>query len=136
MLVDVSAVLAPTSLPRSYGTLIETKRRYDGLERTSVAQQGQYQSYHVGYRPQPIERRPRRGRKGLPTAATAIALFLPAMDVDIIQPMLSSVGTVWVVTELIMWVHRQSPLDASSKLHLKDLPWTHPFSTSFITHHG
>src|SRR5438270_13740919 len=70
------------------------------------------------------------------TAATAIALFLLTMDVDITQPTLSSVGTVWVVTELIMWVHRQSPLDASSKLHLKDLPWIHPFSTSSITHHG
>ena len=76
------------------------------------------------------------GRKGPPTGATAVPLLLLTMDTDITQPTLSPVGTVRVVTELIVWVHWQPPLDAISGLHLKGLPWTHPFSTSSITHHG
>jgi hypothetical protein len=39
--MDLLAVLARTGLPGSHGTLIETERRYNGLERTAVAKQGQ-----------------------------------------------------------------------------------------------
>ena len=136
MAVNVLAVLVRTCLPLSHSTLIKTESRPDALERTPLAKQAQHHTHPVRRCPQPIEGCPGRGRKGPPTGTTAVPLLLPTMDMDITQPTLSPVGTVWVVTELIMWVHRQSPLDASSKLHLKDLPWIHPFSTSSITHHG
>src|SRR5438067_5800042 len=107
---DLLAVLARPCLPLSHRTFIETERRHDGLERTPVAKQSQHHSPHVCCRAQPVKGRPRRGRKGPPTGTTAVPLLLPTMDTDITQPTLSPVGTVWGVTELIVWV----PLVASS----------------------
>jgi hypothetical protein len=56
------------------------------------------------------------------------------MDTDITQPTLSPVGTVWVVTELIVWVHWWPPLDAIQSYILRIYLGPTPFqSLSLLT---
>jgi hypothetical protein len=56
------------------------------------------------------------------------------MDTDITQPTLSPVGTVWVVTELIVWVHWGPPLDAIQSYILRIYLGPTPFqSLSLLT---
>ena len=102
-----SARLHVPATERWYAHQTQTPPQWPGEDTRGKV--SQHQGHHVCRRPHPIERRADRGRQGPPTGATAIALSLLAMNADVPSPTLSSISTGQVVTELLLWVHWQSP---------------------------
>jgi len=92
-LVHPLAVPPRLGLPTQHRALIQAKGRDNGLQGTTVSQQGHDKDHHLLGGAQPIERSALGYSECLATHGALAAPFLPAMDADVSLADLSPCGT-------------------------------------------
>src|SRR4051812_44395054 len=106
MLVQPPAMLARLLLPSGDGPLIEAEGGDDGLQGTAMGEQGQHGGDHVVSDPLAVERGATGGGEGPSPGRTEITLLGATLHADVALSGQPPCGTVEVVAELALRVHR------------------------------
>ena len=115
LLMHQLAVVTRPQTPTAHGPLVQTKSGNDGLNGTTVGQQGDHQHNHLTTGLDAIQQRAPCGTEGLATACASVPLFLLAVDHDIACTRFAPRRAVLVWAELLSGVHLASHLASWSK---------------------
>src|SRR3970040_1069021 len=96
MFMNLLTMLACTFLPIANRALVQIERFDDGLNWTSVRQQGDHLHHHLRRMSQTIEDRAPADRKRLSTHFAYTPFVLLTMNLDVVFSFLSSCGTIQV----------------------------------------
>jgi hypothetical protein len=104
--MDVLAVFACPLLPSGYRSFIQSIGMDNGLNGTSIGQQGDHDDDQFGWGAQSFHHRASSCAKSLVTRAAAIALRLIRVNPNVARSSLASCGTHLVGAKLFRCVHR------------------------------
>src|SRR6516162_607632 len=108
MLMEVLPVPAGPVPPGGDGPLVQTEGGDDRLQGTAMAEQGQHDDHPFGRFLKAVERGVMGGGERAVTGGAAVAPLLAAVNADVATSALSACGTIGVVAELGLRVHRRS----------------------------
>ena len=118
VLVYLLAVRSRAFLPADDCPLIQTKSDHDGLNRTTMGQQGHHQDDQFFARPQPVEGRAFALAEGRTAYMADVATFFSAVNTDIPLADLSSCRTGRIVAKYGLRVHWLASLSDWSQTEL------------------
>jgi hypothetical protein len=103
--------MLPRALPPiAHRPFVQSKGFYDGLQGTTIHQQGNHQQHRFRVAMQPVEDAALARHKRLAAFMTDVTLFLLALDTDVAFAFLPSCVTRQIRAKYFLWVHLASSL--------------------------